>query len=163
MSLDTHQPVSLLSAPALDALIARRGELREHEEQLSYWRRVVQGRLDLLLARSVGDDVRSLAEVLGGATSCGARLQHTPVRHMAPMPEIATADRAWDIASCSDEPAALHHATERHRSAEQWLSRQRHQVLAELDLATAELARALRDDPTAYLRSVERRSVASAG
>ena len=117
--------------------------------------------IGLRLARLSDGDLRSLSEVLGAAATCGSRVQHTPVRHVAAMPEIATAERAWEIASCSDEQAALHHAIDRHRSAEQWLSSQRHQVLAELDSATAELARALSHDPTAYLRSVDRRSIAS--
>jgi hypothetical protein len=163
LSLDVHQPATRTAAPSLDELLADRSGLREREEQLSYWRRVVQGRLDLLTARIEGRDAMSLSEVLAGDEPCGTRLQHSSVRHLEPMPEIATADRAWEIASCSDDPAAVRHAASRLRMAEQWLSEQRAVVLRDLDAATAQLARRLHDDPGAYLRSVERRSVASGG
>ncbi len=163
MSLDLQPPAALPTALSLDELLDRRSGLRTHEEQLSYWRRVVQGRLDLLQARLDGTDTEALADVLGGAERCGTRLQHSPVRHVEPMLELATADRAWEIASCSDDPAAVRHAVQRLRAAEQWLSAQRASALAELDAATAQLARRLSDDPGAYLRSVERRSVASTG
>ena len=161
MSLDLHQPLTSPPAVPLDELLARRTVLRRHEEQLSYWRRVVQGRLDLLVARLEGRS--SLVDVLGGIEPCGTRLQHSTVRHVEPMPEIATADRAWELASCSDDAAAVRHAAQRLRVAERWLSDQRSGVLAELDAATEQLARRLSEDPGAYLRSIERRSVASAG
>lgn len=163
MSLDLQLPPATPDAPSLDELLERRSGLRAHEEQLSYWRRVVQGRLDLLQARLDGRDAEALADVLGGTERCGLRMAHSPVRHVEPMLELATADRAWEIASCSDDPAAVRHAAQRLSVAERWLSDQRAVVLAELDHATDQLARRLRDDPGAYLRSVERRSVASTG
>jgi hypothetical protein len=156
-------PVASPTALSLDELLELRSGLRAHEEQLSYWRRVVQGRLDVLAARLDGTDTDALAVVLGGSERCGTRVQHSPVRPCAPMLELATADRAWEIASTSDDPAAVRHAVQRLRTAERWLSEQRAVVLGELDAATARLARRLHDDPGAYLRSVERRSVASTG
>jgi hypothetical protein len=163
LSLDLQLPPAAPDALSLDELLERRSALRAHEEQLSYWRRVVQGRLDLLQSRLDGGDPDALADVLGGTERCGSRMAHSPVRHIEPMLELATADRAWEIASCSDDPAAVRHAAARLAVAERWLSDQRARVLAELDHATDQLARRLRDDPGAYLRSVERRSVASAG
>jgi hypothetical protein len=163
LSLDLQLPPAAPAALTLDELLERRSTLRAHEEQLSYWRRVVQGRLDLLRARLDGGDPDALADVLGGAERCGTRTAYAPVRHVEPMLELATADRAWEIASCSDDPAAVRHAVARLAVAERWLSDQRGRVLAELDHATDHLARRLRDDPGAYLRSVERRSGASTG
>jgi hypothetical protein len=163
LSLDLQPPSTHAAVRPLDELLGARSALRDHEEQLSYWRRVVQGRLDLLVARLEGRDPSSIVDVLGRSEPCGTRMQHSPVRHRDPMPELATADRAWEIASCSDEAAAVRHAVVRLRAAEQWLSAQRATVQAELDAATDELARRLSDDPGAYLRSVERRSIASAG
>lgn len=165
MSLATHLRVCPLAGYDMDSLLDHRTEVREREEQLSYWRRVVQGRLDLLDARL--DPARpvdeTLAHVLGTQGQSSQRIAHVSVRHVPPMLELATADRAWDLASSSADVCLLQHARHRLALAERWLSSQRAAVIRELDAATAELTARLSDDPRDYLLSVERRSIASAG
>jgi hypothetical protein len=159
---DTREP-SAYAPPTMDQLLAARTALRDHEEQLSYWRRVVQGRLDLLDARLAGGGPPSLPQVLGGDHQVTTRNAHAALRHVAPMPEIATAERAWALASGSEDTAVVAHAAARLRVAERWLSDQRSHVLAELDAATAALLHRLQEDPAAYLRSRGTRWIASAG
>jgi hypothetical protein len=140
----------------MDGLLDHRTALREREEQLSYWRRVVQGRLDILTARLAGTDA-ALADVLGVQGQASTRLAHNEVRHVEPMLELATTDRAWDLAVDSSDAPLIQHTVHRLAAAERWLSEQRTTVFCELDCATAELGSRLVSNPLEYLHSVERR------
>jgi len=156
VSLDTPLATSALAGHDMDALLDHRAGLREREERLSYWRRVVQGRLDILRARLAGSEA-DLAEVLGGQGQNARRLSHNPVRHERPMLELATTDRAWDIAVDSRDEVLLRHTVDRLAAAERWLSEQRTRVLGELDATTTELSARLVSNPLEYLHSIERR------
>ena len=156
MSIDTPLAPSPLSGHGMDALLDHRADLRAQEERLSYWRRIVQGRLDILHARLAGSD-SALADVLGGDGQPSRRIAHNPVRPATPMLELATSERAWDIAVDSVDDGVLRSAVDRIRAAEQWLSVERSSAIAELDATTAELSARLVADPLEYLRSIERR------
>jgi len=80
---DTFPDLGSLSDPELKALIEK---LTEEEQEVSYRRRVLHGKIDILRAELVnrlrqkrergdslisGDDVRQLTEILAGKTQSG--------------------------------------------------------------------------------------------
>ena len=155
MSIDAPLAPHSGVAPG-DRLLDRREDLRDREEQLSYWRRVVQGRLDILQARLDGSTA-ALSDVLGGTPGSATRLAHSELRPMPPMLELATADRAWDLAVSSDDVALLTGAVARLSVAERWLSAQRTSVLRDLNGTVEELSTWVSSDPLDYLDTVGRR------
>jgi hypothetical protein len=60
---DAFPDLATLSDSDLDKLIAR---LEAQENEISYRRRLLQGRLDILRAGAKGDDLGQLAEILSG-------------------------------------------------------------------------------------------------
>jgi hypothetical protein len=148
----------------LTALLARRSALRDHEEELSYWRRILQGRIDVLRARlSSRDEDEALRRVLGGERRPCGRASYVVVRPYRDMLELATCDMLWEKSCDARDEALLVHALDRMVMAEKWISHTRARVFRELDLATEELKRRLSEDVSEYLSIVARRSVASSG
>jgi hypothetical protein len=65
---DAFPDLATLSDSDLDDLIAR---LEAQENEISYRRRLLQGRLDILRAGAKGDDLGQLAEILSGGGGGG--------------------------------------------------------------------------------------------
>jgi len=148
----------------LPTLLSRRAALRDHEEELSYWRRILQGRIDVLRARlAAGAGDPALADVLGGEPRGATRAAHVVVRPYTDMLELATCDMLWEKSCDSHDEDLLVQALDRMLVAERWISHSRSRVFHELDLATQELKKRLTADPTEYLSIVSGRSLASAG
>jgi hypothetical protein len=148
----------------LACLLARRAALRDHEEELSYWRRILQARVDVLRARlATEDEEEALRQVLGDERRPFTRAAHVVIRPYRDMLELATCDMLWEKSCDSRDEELLLHALDRMVVAEKWISHTRARVFRELDLATEDLKARLCQDPTEYLSIVERRSLASAG
>jgi len=150
-----------LAEASLDEVRRRRAEANQEEVDLSFARRLVQGRLDLLHAeherrRGVGPLVgaphtdEALAEALKQILAEDERVSHGLSRHLAVEPsrvgehrreaERAVADvTASDLAAMSD--AELAEAISYLQDVEARISRSRRQVQAVVDALTEEVAR----------------------
>ncbi|GAA4988922.1 aerial mycelium formation protein [Kineococcus glutinatus] len=152
---------------SLPELRARRGEAEQEEADLSYARRLLQGRLDIMQAeadRRQGADgapdlphVRSDAELVATLTDVLAdprRTNHGYGRHSTVEPsrvgehrrraEAAVADpRLSDLAALGDDELAA--AQQNLRALEQEISADRHRVQEAMDACTEEITRRYRD------------------
>lgn len=132
-----------LSLPELREYRAR---LREEEDRVSYWRRVVHARLDLLRAGSdtSGSLTRSQLERALGDTATGHRREALlRVRAFDPLPDLPVLAEVWDVVG--DEAAS------RLEAASEQLSRYRSALHARIDAATAALIERYRRDPSLAL------------
>lgn len=156
-----------LTALDLDELRARRQLAEQEEVDLSYARRLLQGRTDLLSAErerrqgaggAAATQVRSdqdLARDLGAALADDApRLDHGLGRHLSTDPSRVGEHRRAAEQAVADvrgnDPAGLaanelDAAVARLGEIEQAVSESRHRVQAVMDLLTAEVARRYRD------------------
>jgi hypothetical protein len=158
--------VTNLSALPLEDLRARRAEAAQEETDLSYLRRLLQGRLDILRAQESGssaaapeptdqpeDDaalVSRLTQILaeGGNRSPAAGLG----RHQTQEPSRVGETRRVDegIAGDFDDPAGMSPAEltaahERLEASEHRVSEARKRVQGVIDVLGAEIARRYRD------------------
>jgi hypothetical protein len=154
-----------LSSLPFDELRERRQVAEQEEVDLSYARRLLQGRLDLLRAEQAGRrthdapgaGVRTdeeLARDLSSALSEGPRTDHGLGRHLTTDPsrvgehrrsaEQAVADvQASDPSSLDDE--GIVRAIEHLSAVEQAVSESRHKVQTVMDALTTEVARRYRE------------------
>lgn len=148
-------------------LRSRRHEAEQEEVDLSYARRLLQGRLDLIRAeqaqrasardgvdageRTDAEIAHDLAQVL---SDDGPRSDHGLGRHMTTDPSRVgehrrLAEQAVDDVRASDPTALgdddLVAAVDHLRTIEQAISENRHKVQAVMDVLTAEVARRYRD------------------
>jgi hypothetical protein len=144
----------------LAGLRALRQGLREEERQVSYWRRLVQGRLDLARAAVAGDQpsVEKLTAIASGQRSDLRRA--TPRRS----PSFASfaggiQDRrmvslaeTWDTPIPWDDPERLREIEGTLVEVEAELSRRRRELHARIDACTRELVDRYRSDPTQLRR-----------
>ncbi|HLF42541.1 MAG TPA: aerial mycelium formation protein [Acidimicrobiia bacterium] len=143
----------------LDELRARRDTAEDVETQISYYRRLLHGRMDLLnfeLRRRTGEEERSLLDALPEILAAGMTLGSEPnLRYIDVMPPLPTTtgrrliDKIMDdgiltqLPELSDEE--LDESLERLREVEGELSTQRKQLHTVID--------ALQDEIVARYRS----------
>ena len=140
---------------AITEVRARRHEAEQAETDLSYLRRLLQGRLDILraeLARRSGDPggdlVQSLAQILADAPSpSGPRGLG---RHMTAEPSDADEQIVYvpeiDVSNPGDaDDDTLRRAIEALETEEREVSARRRSVQQVMDACTAELGRRYRD------------------
>jgi hypothetical protein len=132
-------------ALSLSELREYRARLREEEDRVSYWRRVVHARLDLLRAGSdtSGSLTRAQLERALGDTATGHRREALlRVRAFDPLPDLPVLAEVWDL---GDEASA------RLEAASEQLSAYRGALHARIDAATAALIARYRQDPSLAL------------
>ena len=141
---------------SVDGLREYRRALSDEEHRVSYWRRILQARLDLL---TTSDDDRSAVErlrgVLGGdqaQTRRSALLTTLPLGDGAPLPDLPA---LWQTAA-TDDPAEIAALVRRLRDAESQLSAYRSALHLRLDLATRELIARYYADPLSCLVALPR-------
>jgi hypothetical protein len=131
----------------LEELRRRRHTAEDVETQISYYRRLLHGRMDLLnfeLRRRSGEEERSLLEALPEILATGMVLGHEPnLRHIETMPPIPTKtgrrliDKIMDdgvltqLTDLTDDEVS--EALERLREVESNLSDQRKQLHTVID------------------------------
>lgn len=136
---------------SLEELRAYRAGLHNEENQISYLRRVVQARIDLL--ESTGADQQDLARygvVFDRATAGPGSL----LRQMLPpdeVPRVPPTAGLWDKRSNLRDPAVREHLLNRLRDAERQLSAYRAVLHHHLDAATTALILRYREDPAQSL------------
>lgn len=146
----------IFSHLTLDALRAYRRALGEEESRVSYWRRILQARLDLLRASLDGTsardvDTEALRPVLTDARVGAGRqalVEVVPVDDIPPLPRI---EQLWERqVDPSDEPAAR--ALEADLAqAERELSDYRAALHRRIAAATGELIARYREQPSLCL------------
>ena len=142
---------SLLS---LDDLRLYRRRLAEEEEKVSYWRRLVHARLDVLEAEAHHERplrLEELIRVLGDTGSGRTRTALVNVRAADPLPDLPILEEMWVTELDPNDTAAIKEAIDRLRAAERQLTDYRRALHKQLDGATSELIERYRVDPTSAL------------
>jgi hypothetical protein len=137
----------------LDELRRRREQAEDVETQISYYRRLLHGRMDLLnfeLRRRSGEEKRSLLEALPEILATGMVLGGEPnLRHLETMPPLPTTtgrrliDKIMDDGILTQLPELsqedLTEALERLEEVESQLSVQRRQLHTVIDALQEEI------------------------
>jgi len=150
-------PSAEFAGMSLDDLREFRHTLTEQETRVSYWRRIVQARIDLLDAGSSGGGVPGLSHLLADAPSVSRRLAHItidPIDGDSPLPDLPALWATVVDASDDDAVAAL---LAELRDAERRLSSLRSELFARIDQATAELIARFHENPQLALMALPRR------
>jgi len=144
----------------LDALRDYRQELVAEETRVSYWRRILQARLDQVIGSNDHQALRRLRGVLDDHRQSSRRLALLPVvrtEDAAPLPDLAV---LWETTPSSDGDHAQ--MVTRLTEAEQELSSYRHSLHERLDAATGELITRYRAEPALALQALPLRQQRSA-
>ena len=97
-----------LESLGLDELRHYRQRLRDEEDRVSYWRRVVHARMDLLTAGRSTDgsiSVDELVRVLGDTGTGAARTALMRVRAAGPLPDVPDLTEIWVVPRSADDAA----------------------------------------------------------
>jgi len=155
----TAQRSPELAPLGLDELRAYRQELITEEARVSYWRRLVQARLDVAV-----DDESSLDRlriVLTDQQQQSRRLAVQPVAGDVGLPPVPDLAVLWQREAGAD--SADSDVLARLADAEHELSAYRRGLHDRLDAATGELIARYRDDPALALRALPLRPEQHAG
>jgi hypothetical protein len=151
-----------LSDLSLSALRGYRRKLADEEDRVSYWRRLVHARLDLLEAESSAEgplSLETLARVLGDTGAGRTRTALVRVRAAEPLPELPVLEEMWVTEVDREDLEAVGAAVDRLRSAEQQLTSYRNALHQRIDEATAELIARYRQDPSSALVALDEHGV----
>ena len=137
----------------LEALRAYRKALTAEESNVSYWRRIIQARLDLVRAGTAvtSDNLRPVLtdERIGAGRQ--ALIEILPVDDIPPLPDLAS---LWDRSVAPEDDEAKEALAAELASAEQQLSEYRSVLHVRLSAATGELIARYRDEPTLCLSAL---------
>jgi hypothetical protein len=138
---------------SLGDLRAARAELADEETRVSYWRRIIQARLDVV-RRDVPDSdrVADLTRVLTDARSSVHRLAYIdaqPVDGIPPLPDLA---EMWSRQVDRGDREALARLERDLSAAERELSAFRRELHRRIDLVTNELIARYREQPLLALQ-----------
>jgi hypothetical protein len=146
-----------LASLSLAELRGYRRRLTAEEERISYWRRLVHARMDLLEAESRAGGALRLEDVVRalGETGTGqSRRALLRVDAADPLPELPVLTQMWVEEVDTADPAAVDSALESLRDAEAQLTRYRHALHQRIDEATGELIVRYRENPTSALSAL---------
>ncbi len=133
----------------LEGLRALRKTLNAEEAQVSYWRRIIQARLDLVKAGSVGSTdgakLRPLLTDARLASSRSALLEIVPVADIPPLPSLA---ELWDREVDASDAPAMRVLEADLDLAEAQISAYRRALHERIDEATGELIARYRETPS---------------
>lgn len=138
----------LIAALGLTELRAYRSRLREEEERVSYWRRVVHARLDLVQAGRAEHGALTLGQLeraLGDTGTGRHREALLRVRAFDPLPELPVLAEVWQPGDTAETVRRLEEASEQ-------LSHYRSALHARIDVATGELIERYRAEPALALQ-----------
>src|SRR3954451_12938454 len=126
----------------LDDLRLYRRRLAEEEEKVSYWRRLVHARIDVIEAEAHHERplrLDELVRVLGDTGTGRIRTALVSVRAADDLPELPVLADMWVTELDPEDAEAVAAAIVRLRSAEEQLTEYRRALHERLDEATAEL------------------------
>jgi len=137
---------------SLAELRAHRQELVTEEIRVSYWRRILQARLDLIIADNDTAALRRLGAVLTEHEEHSRRLAvqqiHVP-GGAPPLPDLAA---LWDTSTLGEDDEGA--VVGRLADAEHQLSTYRRSLHMRLDAATGELIARYHDEPSLALSAL---------
>lgn len=139
----------------IDELRAYRKTLNDEESRVSYWRRIIQARLDLLR----GDDrdegrLQRLGNALGAAQGTSRRQALITLMPADDVPPIPALDTLWARQVDPDDADAVAAIETELAFAELQLSTYRSALHERIGLATGELIARYREEPTLCLRAL---------
>lgn len=141
---------------SLDGLREYRSSLTHEESRVSYWRRIIQARLDIVSnavrsgAASV-DDLRSVFAEKATANRRTALLTVMPIDDMPPLPDLGS---LWSREPDPTNPDATAELIHELSKAETQLSAYRTALHRQLAAATAELIARYREQPDLCLSAL---------
>jgi hypothetical protein len=148
------EPAPRLTDLSLSALRGYRRKLADEEDRVSYWRRLVHARIDLLEAEASQEgalSLETLARVLGDTGAGRTRTALVRVRAAEPLPELPVLAEMWVTEVDAGDTEAVAGAVERLRTAERQLTSYRNALHQRIDEATGELIARYREDPSSAL------------
>jgi Rad3-related DNA helicase len=151
---DVAAPASGWDELSLADLRLYRRKLADEEEKVSYWRRLVHARIDVLEAEAHHErplSIEELIRVLGDTGAGRTRTALVSVRAAADLPELPALADMWVTELDPNDTDEVADALTRLRAAEVQLTEYRHALHGRLDEATAELIRRYRLDPRSAL------------
>jgi hypothetical protein len=158
---DDGTPLSEVATPpdgwaqlSLPELRRYRRQLADEEEKVSYWRRLVHARIDVLEAEAHHErslTVEELIRVLGDTGTGRSRTALVRVRAADELPELPVLHEMWVTELDPNDSAAVSEAIARLRSAEAQLTDYRRALHERLDEATAELISRYHTEPRSAL------------
>ena len=131
-----------------------RRRLSEEEEKVSYWRRLVHARIDVLEAEHHHERTLTLEElirVLGDTGTGRSRTALVSVRAAEDLPQLPVLRDMWVTELDPHDSAEVEAAIARLRSAEHQLTAYRRALHGRLDEATAELIVRYKQEPSSAL------------
>lgn len=150
----------------LDQLRAYRHRLAVEEEKVSYWRRLVHARIDVLEAEAHHERplrLDELVRVLGDTGTGRTRTALVAVRAADPLPDLPVLDQIWVTELDPNDAEAIADATARLRAAEAQLNDYRRALHRRIDDATRELIARYRQRPASALVALRHPHVRVAG
>lgn len=140
----------LLAQLSLRGLREYRRALGHEESRVSYWRRILQGRLDTLRTDGPVADVDNLGAMLTDDRVSGGRtalIQVVPADDIPPLPNLAALWERTAVAEGADRDGLIEELV----AAESQLSSYRTALHQRLGAATAELIGRYREEPSLCL------------
>jgi len=144
---------------SLDGLRAYRRRLADEEERVSYWRRLVHARIDVLEAEAHHErplHIDELIRVLGDTGQGRGRTALVSVHAADPLPDLPVLQEMWMTELDPNDGEAVAEAVRRLRVAERQLTDYRRALHSRLDDATKELIGRYREDPASALVALGR-------
>jgi hypothetical protein len=151
---ETDKPAPRLADLSLAALRSYRRRLADEEDRVSYWRRLVHARIDVLEAETSTEgplSLETLARVLGDTGTGRNRTALVRVRTAEPLPDLPVLGEMWVTEVDPTETETVVAAVDRLRTAERQLTSYRNALHQRIDEATAELIVRYRANPSSAL------------
>lgn len=140
---------------SLDALRDYRRTLTAEEDKVSYWRRIIQARLDVLRAGSLGNvDGDRLRPVLTDARVAGSRTALVQVMAVDDIPPLPNLAELWERRVADSDVQAQDELDHDLARAERELSEYRQALHRRIADATTELIARYREQPTLCLSAL---------
>lgn len=136
----------------LTELRAYRQELVTEEIRVSYWRRILQARLDLIIGDDDATALRRLGSVLTEHEVYSRRLQVQQMHVPGGAPPLPDLGILWDTSQLGDADDGA--VVSRLADAEHQLSSYRRSLHLRLDAATGELIARYHDEPSLALSAL---------
>ena len=153
-SVTSTVPSEELAALDLEQLRSYRHGLEGEEDKVSYWRRLVHARIDVLEAESGTSaplSIDDLVRVLGDTGSGRTRRALVRFRAADPLPDLPVLSEMWVTEVDPQDAGEMEDALERLRTAERQLTAYRRALHDRIDEATRELILRYRANPLAAL------------
>ena len=146
-------PAVPLGSLPLEALRAYRKGLTDEENKVSYWRRLVQHRLNLIAKEKTDGhlSIDDLVKALGSTGSGHRREQLLSVQAVEVLPQLPGLDDLWTQTVDLADAAATELLVEELKSVEQQLSEYRRVLHEHIDAAVAELISRYKQNPALSL------------